>query len=218
MLRGEPTTESPTRKFSYVPADDLLTSPELSSANSQGNDLVLKVEEDEGGPSVTADCSTRKALFNDTTISRTPHIQFTCVVTPSKSVGRYSTRSNLEMSRKVGKSHHNGQQQTVEKESKVVRKDIFDDSLEEGGADDEKSAHCARLFEFHDLHRKVVSGLEERCVVWEGKMAELQQMAEKEDDPARYEEGGSTDIRIYMCCLALGFPVVRPFGHMTSSQ
>ena len=193
-MRGEPSTESPGREFSYVPAEDLLTSPELSSASSQEKDFVMRVKEEEEDPCVTAACSTRKALFNDTIISKTPHIQFTCVVTPSKSVGRYSTRSNLEMSHKAERLRHPTQQHTVEKESEeVVQKAIFDDSLEGSEAVDDNSAHSARLYEFHDLHRREVSRLEGKCSVWEGKMDQLQQRAEQEEeeeDSARYEEGG----------------------------
>ena len=192
-MRGEPDTESPGRKFSFVPADDLLTSPELSSASGHDSELVTKVKEAEEDLCVTAACSTRKALFNNNTDSKTPHIQFTCVVTPSKSTGRYSTRSNLEMSHKAERLRQPNQKPTVEKESEeVVQKAIFDDSLEGDGADDGSSGHSARVFEFHALHQKEVSRLEERCAVWEGKMEQLQQKAEQEeDDPARFEEGGS---------------------------
>lgn len=177
---------------SRVPAADLLNSPELSSASSQESEFVTR-EKDEEEPCETESCSTRKPLFNN----NTPRIQFTCVVTPSKSVSRYSTHSKLETSRKAERLCQPIDQHTEGEALKsVIRRSIFDDSLDDNDeAVDDTLAHSACVVEFQQQHRREVSRLEEKCSTWEEKMGLLQQkVEEKEEDSAHYEEGGSMDI------------------------
>ena len=195
-MRGEPDT-SPSCEFSFVPAADLLTSPELSSASGKESDLVPKEKDEEERPCEKEACSIRKPILN----TNTPSIHVTCVVTPSKSVGRYSTRSKLEMSHKADVLCHPIEQCTEgEGLRSVVRRSIFDDSLEVDETVDDVSTHSARLFEFQGQHQREVARLEEKCSIWEEKMGQLQQIAEQEEeDPTRYEEGGYMDNELY--CL-----------------
>ena len=158
-MRGGADTTTTTEHFHYVPAEDLMNSPALSTpektCSTKKNDTVVQCVMRELASRTS---STQKALFQGE--MRTP------ISAPSpKLVGRYSARSGLEVSRVAAKPG----------KTDVSKKLVLEDSLEECG-------DVNGVREWHDKHTAVVTKLETLCASWEAKPTALKERLESGND------------------------------------
>ena len=164
MRGGAETTTA--EHFHYVPAEDLMNSPVLStpekSCSAKKNDTAVQCVMRELASRTS---STQKALFQSE--MRTP------ISAPSpKLVGRYSARSDLEVSHVA----------TKPSKIDVSKKLVLEDSLEE-------CSDVNRVKEWHDKHTAVVSRLETLCASWEAKPRALIESGSDGEEMTVSEEG-----------------------------